>query len=152
MKILLTMFLSAILSISIAGCQNMTKQDVGTVTGGALGALVGSRFGGGSGRSVAIALGAITGAVIGGQVGKSMDKVDQMKVDKTLEKNRSGKTSSWRNPDTGNLYSVTPRRTYRKHNGKYCREYITKATIAGKTQTMYGTACRQSDGQWKTGK
>lgn len=138
-----------ILAASIAGCQDMTKQDVGTVTGGALGALVGSRFGGGSGRSVAIAVGAITGAVIGGQIGKSMDKTDQLKVNQALEYNRTGQVANWKNPDTGNRYSVTPRRTYRNDEGKYCREYMTKANIAGKEQTVYGKACRQPDGQWK---
>lgn len=140
---------SVILSLSLVGCQNMSQQDVGTVTGGAIGALVGSRFGGGSGRSVAVAVGAVTGALIGGQIGKSMDQADRMKVNQALETNRTGQISGWKNPDTGNYYRVTPKRTYQNTRGQYCREYITKATIAGKEQTMYGTACRQPDGQWK---
>ena len=31
----------------------------------------------------------------------------------------------------------------------YCREYTQKLTIAGKTQTGYGTACLQPDGSWE---
>ena len=148
MKKFLTIGISIALAASIAGCQNMTKQDVGTVTGGALGALVGSRFGHGSGRAVAVALGAVAGAVIGGQIGKSMDQVDQMKMNQALETSRINQTTRWRNPDTGNRYTVTPVRTYRR-SGSYCREYRTTAIIGGKTQTIYGKACRKPDGQWR---
>ena len=31
-----------------------------------------------------------------------------------------------------------------------CREYTIDAIIGGKTEQIYGTACRQSDGSWKT--
>lgn len=29
-----------------------------------------------------------------------------------------------------------------------CREYTKDVTIAGRTETIYGTACRQPDGSW----
>jgi hypothetical protein len=35
-------------------------------------------------------------------------------------------------------------------NGQQCREYQRTVTIDGKTETAYGTACRQPDGTWKT--
>ncbi len=35
-------------------------------------------------------------------------------------------------------------------NGEQCREYQRTITIGGKTETAYGTACRQPDGTWKT--
>ncbi len=35
-------------------------------------------------------------------------------------------------------------------NGEQCREYQRTVTIDGKTETAYGTACRQPDGTWKT--
>lgn len=31
----------------------------------------------------------------------------------------------------------------------YCREYTSSATIAGKKQPTFGTACRQPDGSWR---
>ena len=34
-------------------------------------------------------------------------------------------------------------------NGQQCREYQRTVTIDGKTETAYGTACRQPDGSWK---
>ena len=137
------------LAFSVTGCQNMSKQGVGAVTGGAAGALLGSRFGRGSGQSVAIAAGAIAGMLIGGQIGKSMDEADQMKVNAALEKSRTNRTTSWRNPDTGNVYSVTPTKTYKTKSERYCREYTTKAIINGKEQTIYGKACRKPDGSWQ---
>jgi surface antigen len=44
---------------------------------------------------------------------------------------------------------MTPKKTYKDKAGKYCREYVTKATIAGKEEQAYGKACRQPDGSWK---
>ena len=54
----------------------------------------------------------------------------------------------WRNPDTGDTYSVTPTRTYETEQGP-CREFTMQASIGGRPDTVYGTACRQSDGSWK---
>lgn len=144
MKKIMMIGLFGLLSLSLVGCDTMSKQDVGTVTGGTIGALVGSRFGGGSGRSIAIAAGAITGALIGGQLGRSMDIQDQQRVYQVLEKSPTNTSTTWVNPDSGNKYTVTPVKT-----SGYCREYTTKAIIDGKTQNMYGKACRQPDGSWK---
>jgi hypothetical protein len=33
--------------------------------------------------------------------------------------------------------------------GRYCREYIRPASVAGRTQQTYGTACLQPDGDWQ---
>jgi surface antigen len=33
--------------------------------------------------------------------------------------------------------------------GAYCREFQQTVTIGGKTESAYGTACRQPDGTWK---
>ena len=148
MKRILSVFACALLAASLAGCQGMTKQDTGVATGGIIGGLVGSQFGSGSGQAVAIAAGAIAGALIGGSIGNSMDKVDQQNVNYALEHNRTNATSSWKNPDTGNQYTVRPTKTY-QNQGRYCREYLTKADINGKEQKIYGKACRQPDGSWK---
>lgn len=138
-----------LLMSALTACNTFTKQDIGMVSGGAVGALVGSQIGGGSGRTAAIVLGTLAGAVVGGAIGRSMDKADQARTQQALENAKTNQSTSWRNPDTGNVYHVTPKKTYKKKNGQYCREYVTKATIAGKEETMYGKACRQPDGSWK---
>jgi surface antigen len=43
---------------------------------------------------------------------------------------------------------MTPTNTYDSGTGP-CREYTLDATIGGKTEQIYGTACRQPDGSWK---
>ena len=33
--------------------------------------------------------------------------------------------------------------------GRICRDYRTAATIEGRQQQLYGTACREPDGSWQ---
>jgi surface antigen len=42
---------------------------------------------------------------------------------------------------------MTPINTYDSGAGP-CREYTLDAKIGGKTEQIYGTACRQADGSW----
>jgi surface antigen len=72
-----------------------------------------------------------------------------LRTGQTLETVRTGVSSSWRNPDTGNEYTVIPTNTYETASGP-CREYTINAVIDGRTQKVRGTACRQSDGTWQT--
>ena len=137
------------LAATLSACQNMNKQDVGTLTGAAVGGLVGSQFGSGTGQIVAAVGGAIVGGFIGGQIGKSMDQTDRLQMQQALNNTRTGSSKAWSNPDTHARYRVRPTKTYKKPSGQYCREYTTSAVIAGKSQQMYGTACRQPDGSWK---
>lgn len=137
-----------IVSFGFVACQNVTNEGVGTVTGGVVGGLLGSQFGSGSGKVAAAAGGALLGAYLGGNIGKSMDKVDQMKLERTLETAPTGRDTQWRNPDSGNQYSVRPTRTYYEHQ-RPCREFTTHALIGGKSQEIFGRACRQADGSWR---
>ncbi len=124
------------------------REQAGTVIGGVLGGVLGAQVGRGSGRTAAIIAGTLAGAVIGGAVGQSMDYNDRRRVAETLEGVRTGVPATWRNPDTGVEYSVTPTRTYDTATGP-CREFTTEAIIGGKRETVYGTACRQPDGSWR---
>ena len=122
---------------------------LGAAIGGATGAAVGASAGKGDDRDTAIILGAVLGAVVGGVVGRAMDDLDQSCVGQALEHAGDGETIVWKNPDNGQDYRVTPTRTYQQTDGRYCREYQTQAVIAGKTQQVYGRACRQPDGSWQ---
>jgi surface antigen len=136
-------------SIVLAGCTTApTKEQSGMVIGGALGGLLGSQVGHGSGRTAATIVGTLAGVAIGGSVGRSMDETDRLKTALALENVRTGVASNWRNPDTGNEYTVTPTRTYRTGEQEPCREYSVDSVIGGKKETVIGTACRQSDGSW----
>jgi surface antigen len=150
MKKVLTMFIFFLSCTSLIGCANMTKQDVGTVTGGVAGGLLGSTVGQGSGRILAIAAGTLAGAYIGGAVGKSMDDTDRLKMNQALENNQLNQPSYWKNNRTDTNYQVVPVKNVTVEGNQYCREYRTVAYIGGKKQQMYGTACRQPDGSWQS--
>jgi surface antigen len=133
--------------------QDNPKQTAGTLVGAGLGALAGSQFGSGKGQLAAVAIGALGGAWLGSEAGKSLDKADQAYAERTaqntLERNETGQTSKWRNPDSGNAGSYTPTRTYQTASGQNCREFETTVEIDGKSETATGTACRSADGTWK---
>ncbi len=135
---------------SISGCATYQGQQeqAGMVIGGVLGGVLGSQVGRGHGRIAATIVGTLAGASIGGAVGRSMDETDRLKAASTLETVRTGVPATWRNPDTGNQYTVVPTRTYETPSGP-CREYTIDAVVGGRKQQVYGTACRQPDGSWK---
>lgn len=130
-----------------------SKQNIGTILGGVGGAVIGSQFGSGKGQLVGVAAGTLLGAFIGREVGRSLDAADQQQANRAahqaLESSPSGQAVAWRNPDSGHSGTVTPVRTYEQQAGQYCREYQQTVVVAGKTETAYGTACRQPDGSWR---
>jgi len=126
------------------------KAIIGGIGGAAAGGLIASAF---DANTAGVLGGMILGGLIGGAVGDRMDAADRREADRTtrtaLESKPSGTSTSWHNPDSGNSGTVTPTRTYQAQSGNYCREYEQTVTIGGKTQTAYGTACRQPDGNWQ---
>jgi surface antigen len=108
-----------------------SKQDQGVMIGAVAGGILGNQVGGGSGRVLA-----------------TMAGTDRMNTTAALENVRTGVPSAWVNPDTGYEYVVTPTNTYDGASGP-CREYTMNATIGGRTEQVYGTACRQPDGSWQ---
>lgn len=135
--------------IGLAGCSNLSNQDVGTLTGGVAGGLLGSTIGNGGGRMLAIGMGTLAGAYIGGKIGHNMDETDKLKTQRAFEHAPTGRPTTWQNPDSGNSYTVIPERTFQNPAQQPCREYNMTAIIGGKKEHMYGTACRQADGSWK---
>lgn len=137
-------------ALALSGCTTTQgpNEQGGMIIGGALGGILGSQVGKGSGRTAAIIIGTLAGAAIGGNVGRSMDDMDRIKTAQSLETVRTGVPSSWQNPDTGNQYTVVPTRTYETSTGP-CREYTIDAVIGGRTEKVYGTACREPDGSWR---
>ncbi|MEQ6341667.1 MAG: RT0821/Lpp0805 family surface protein [Gammaproteobacteria bacterium] len=147
MNRLTTMISAGTLVVILAsGCA--TQEQAGGLVGGAIGAAVGSTVGEGGGRIAAIILGTMAGAMIGTHVGQHMDEHDRIRTAQVLEQNRTGQQSTWRNPDTGSTYTITPTRTYDVEQSP-CREFTMKANVGGKQEDVFGTACRQPDGAWK---
>lgn len=136
-------------ALALAACENPpTKQQVGAVSGAVIGGVVGSTIGGGTGRTVAIVAGTVAGGLLGSHIGKKMDEADRIKAAQALEAGRTGQATTWRNPDTGAEYTLTPTKTYETMNGP-CRDFTVDAKIDGKPEQVDGSACRQQDGSWK---
>jgi surface antigen len=125
----------------------VSSEVVGGVIGGAVGGVAGSQIGKGKGKTAATIGGAIVGVLVGASIGRAMDDVDQNCVGRILEHAPDRQRINW-SGDRAEEYTVTPLRTFQTE-GMYCREYQTAATVGGKTQHVYGTACRQPDGAWK---
>jgi len=141
---------TALCSLVLVGCANNTPQQeqAGLVIGGVLGGILGSQVGQGDGRTTAIILGTLAGTAIGGSIGRSMAETDKIKAAQALESVRTGVSTAWRNPDSGNEYALVPTWTFETPSGP-CREYTIDASVGGKKDKIFGTACRQADGSWQ---
>ncbi|MDO8702547.1 MAG: RT0821/Lpp0805 family surface protein [Undibacterium sp.] len=139
-----------LVSFLLSGCASPpSQQQSGMVVGGIVGGLIGSQVGGGHGSTAAAVVGTLIGAAVGGNIGHAMDEQDRMKLTRSLETVQTGTPTNWRNPDTGNQYTFTPTKTYEADSGP-CREFTVDGVVGGKREKIYGTACRQRDGSWRT--
>ena len=142
------LLITAILAMALAACQSAgTKESKGAGLGAAIGFVVGYAASDDNKSGNAV-LGLLVGSMIGSKIGKSMDNRDRAKQRNALEKNRTNQPTAWTNPDTGNRYRVTPKRTYRSANKAPCREYETEAYVRGERQVYRGRACRDANGNW----
>lgn len=138
---------AALSMVVLSACESPpTQQQAGTVLGGVVGGVVGAEIG--DHRTAATIIGAIVGATIGSAIGRTMDEQDRRRAGYVLEATPTGQTGYWVNPDTGHRFNMTPTRTYTRE-GAPCREFTIDATIGGRLDQVYGTACRQPDGAWR---
>lgn len=152
MKRILSIAAVAVVAVSLAACQSAgPKQTIGGLGGAAAGGLIGSQIGGG--HPASIAAGVLIGGLLGSAAGNALDNADRayaaQTASRSLETAPIGRTSQWRNPNSGHSGTFTPTRTYRRSSGQYCREYNTTVYVGGREQQGYGTACRQRDGSWQ---
>jgi surface antigen len=146
-----TALVAALIAVAcLGGCEtNPSKQDIGMVTGAVLGGVLGHQIGSGSGNTVATIGGAALGAFVGSRIGQSMDRDDQLKTAQALETAPDNRATTWRNPNSGQSYSVTPTQTYGSSTSP-CRDFTTTTQFEGREEVVHGKACRQPDGTWKT--
>ncbi|MDQ2696325.1 MAG: glycine zipper 2TM domain-containing protein [Pseudomonadota bacterium] len=123
-------------------------QAAGAVLGAAVGGTLGASVGDGDGRTVAIIAGTVIGAILGSEVGRRLDETDRYCIGQTLEHADDGQIVTWRNPDSGGGYAVTPLRTF-DAAGQPCREYAATVDLGGRSERVVRTACRQPEGWWR---
>ena len=140
-----TVDMFAVPRFDLGGCN---RDAIGLLLGAAAGGLAGAHIGDGSGRLAAVGAGVLLGGLLGREVGASLERMDPACAGRFLETVPPYRPVEWWNPD-GVAYRMMPSEPYADHSGRYCREYQTRAAIGGQVQQMYGTACRQPDGQWQ---
>lgn len=126
----------------------LDKSDAGQILGGIAGAAAGSQVGDGSGRTVAIVAGAVLGSAVGERIGARMEREDRRETALALEDNRTGQSSAWVNPDTGNRFRVTPKSTYER-SGQPCRQFEFRVETERGSDLQERTACRNGNGTWE---
>ena len=135
------------LSFLLSSCANgPNKAGMGAAGGAAGGALLGQAIGH---NTEATLIGAVAGGLLGYIIGNEMDKYDREQLNHVYERGVSGQANSWRNPDNGNTYQVTPQPAYSNSSNGPCRKAEIQSIIDGKQETVYTTACRDNNGHWQ---
>ncbi|WP_457577642.1 glycine zipper domain-containing protein [Desulfomarina sp.] len=145
----ITLILLSFLVISLSSCGDQFSQGQnGAVMGAAAGAIIGQAIGR---DKEATLIGAAVGTMLGYIMGNEMDKFDRQELNQAYEFGKSGQTTTWTNPDSGNNYKITPQPVYTiaTKPDRLCRMAEIVATIDGKTEKTYTTACRNAAGQWE---
>ena len=147
--LLLTMSLTSCASVKETYKEN-PKAVLGTVVGAAAGAAIAAAVGGSPGAIVAAGA---AGGLLGGVIGHKLDDRDKRMAaqasQQAFESGKTGESTDWSNPDSGNSGSVTPTKTYQLANGQYCRQYTQDIIVGGEKHQTHGTACRGADGRWE---
>ncbi|NCY26026.1 MAG: hypothetical protein EBX37_14645, partial [Alphaproteobacteria bacterium] len=120
---------------TVVNCNRQVNPITGII-GGALGGIAGNGIGKGHGRTAAIITGAVLGSAVGGVAGAQVNCTEQVVVQPGPQP--VYQDVAWRNDADWN-----------ETDGRYCREYQSISTVAGRKQQTYGTACMQPDGSWE---
>ena len=144
----LSLFMIAIGSIGLAGCQSLGSSDAPPTTGsttpaGAAASTVAATPAGIP--APAIPTGAALGGVLGGSVGSSLTEDDRQAAwQAQVGALDSGQKRSWRGAK-GVFGFVEPGAT----TGDGCRAYSQTIYVSGRPNRGHGSGCKQPDGSWK---
>ena len=150
-----TIFAVCAAAAMLAGCDNLTKREIGTGVGAVAGALVGSMFGSGSGRAVAIAIGGAAGGLAGAAIGAELDKEDRLKAYRAAYGAANSETAEpvrWisdTHRDVGG-YAQPAGPAAVDDDGRLCRDVRSVYVLEGKERNQTNRFCFQ-DGKWVAG-
>lgn len=143
-----TLLLLPILAIGLCSCADFSMSPQNGEQGGAGGALRSSTVGR---NTEATLTGSAVGTLLSYIVDKEMERYDRRELNQAYEFGPSGRTTGWQNPDTGKYFQLIPQAVYTQPQlpDRPCRRAEILATIDGRTEKTYTTACRNSAGQWE---
>ncbi len=76
-----------------------------------------------------------------------MDEADHQCTAQVLEHTPDHHIVTWNDPNRGTRYTVTHVETFERE-GQACRDFVTEATVSGRAEKVWGTACKSLDGKW----
>jgi surface antigen len=114
------------------------------VAGAAVGGVIGSQVGDGTGRTVATIVGVALGAIVGSSIGRQLDQGDEACIGHALELAPQGQSVRWTSASGAN-YMLLPMKSV----GTDCREFKLEASDGSKKSWGTKVACRSGDGVWK---
>ncbi|MET0012878.1 MAG: hypothetical protein ABW085_00125 [Sedimenticola sp.] len=68
---------------------------------------------------------------------------------RAMERYPSGEKLNWYDKESDTLVSITPVRTVKSADGKFCRNYRLNITLKGEARNGAGMVCRDRKGYWK---
>jgi len=145
----ITLCLLPVIFLGLTSCANeYSKGQQGALIGAGSGAIIGQAIGR---NKEATLIGIAVGTLLGYIVGNEMDKQDRQELNHAYEFGPSGQSTGWRNPDSGKSYQVIPQPAYVQPSqpDRPCRRAEILATIDGRTEKTYTTACRNNAGHWE---
>lgn len=136
------------------GPKTLSGMAVGGLVGGVGGAGIGAAAGGGKGALIGGLVGLGAGLLAGSAIGHSYDVRDCQQAQLALVQLRYspvGQPIQWSNPTTGSYGSYTATSAEYQQNGQFCRQARQTATFKGSTaQPQQVLTCRQPDGNYKS--
>ena len=127
----------------------LSGKTIGLIVGATVGGAIGGKIAGHEDRVLGTALGAVVGALIGSKVGSALSENSRACIGETLQYAAANQTITWRDPDAGLDYALTPSNSVRNAQGETCRIYTIKAAMGTTTKTADGRACRYGDNAWQ---
>ncbi|MDD4616100.1 MAG: glycine zipper 2TM domain-containing protein [Alphaproteobacteria bacterium] len=138
-------------TLSVDAARADSAELIGTGLGMAMGGLVGSQFGKGSGQLVSTGVGVAVGGAIGNSIVQDMEKEPSYAPSTYAPSGEpapvvfNSYTPNYVAPPAPPPASPT---TY-VDKDTYCRPYSQEIKIDGQVQESFGTACLQPDGTWR---
>ena len=156
-KLAAAVIVAALGATALAGCESVERETGigkgaqtgalgGAATGGVIAAIAGANPAWIAGATI---LGAVTGGLLGDYLSKRDKEQHAQSSYQAFESKQAGGTTAWNNPETGNNGTTKIDSVYRTSGGKLCKDFTQTINAGGKSETMHGTSCQESDGTWK---
>lgn len=99
-----------LISAFVVACSSTgSKQDMGAMIGGSIGAIAGATMGKGSNRAASILIGTAVGAMVGYGIGQLLNDQDKKQMaTSTMQTAESGQVQQVSNPNTGTTIRTEP--------------------------------------------